>query len=251
MSGHFQDHFSTCASAYAEHRPGYPAELGTFLGGISPGRELAWDCGTGSGQVAIVLAAEFERVVATDPSQEQLAHARPHPCIEYRRALERDSGLPGGSCDLVTAGQAAHWFDLPAFYLEVDRVLRPGGALAIWCYNRTLVDPAIDPVITRFQYQRVGRYWPSGREHTDAEYRTMPFPYERIDAPPIAIRHSWTRRQLESYMGTWSSVRRCREAEGVDPMIELARDLDPVWPDVNEVREVRWPLCIIAGLKPG
>jgi SAM-dependent methyltransferase len=251
MSESFRDHFSSCASAYAEHRPGYTAELATYLASLTPGRELAWDCGTGSGQAAVVLAAEFERVIATDASAEQLAHARPHPRVEYRRALDRDSGLPTASCDLVTAGQAAHWFDLPAFYQEVDRVLRPGGAVAIWCYNRTLVSPAIDPVISRFQYQRVGPYWPSGREHTDAEYRTLPFPYDRLEAPPIAMRHEWTRHQLEAYMGTWSSVRRCREVEGVDPMIELARDLDPLWPDTTEVREVRWPLCIIAGRKPG
>lgn len=246
-----QDHFSRCASAYAEYRPGYPAELGSFLADISPGRGLAWDCGTGSGQAAVVLAAAFDRVVATDASAEQLAHARPHPRVEYRRALDRDSGLARASCDLVTAGQAAHWFDLPAFYREVDRVLRPGGALAIWCYTRTLVAPEIDAVVSAFQYQRVGPYWPAGREHTDAGYRTLPFPYERIAAPPLAMRHLWTRRQLEAYIGTWSSVRRCRDVEGADPVAGLTRDLAPLWPDADGVREVRWPLSVIAGRKPG
>jgi SAM-dependent methyltransferase len=246
----FQDHFSAHASEYSEHRPVYPAELSTFLAGLAPGRGQVWDCGTGSGQAAVVLAADFDRVVATDPSAAQLAHAREHPRVEYRLAPERDSGLPSGSCDLVTAAQAAHWFDLTAFYQEADRVLRPRGVLAIWCYNRTLVEPAIDSVIAAFQYQRVGPYWPSGREHTDARYRTLPFPYERLDVPPLVMRQRWTRDQIAAYFGTWSSVRRCRQIEGVDPVPDIVRDLSRLWPDPAGVRDVSWPLCIIAGRKP-
>jgi SAM-dependent methyltransferase len=247
----FADHFSRHASAYAEHRPRYPAELSTFLAGLAPARELVWDCGTGSGQAAVVLAADFSHVVATDPSAAQLAYARHHPRVEYRSAPERDSGLAPDSCDLVTAAQAAHWFDLTAFYGEADRVLRPGGVLAIWCYNTTLVEPAIDRVIYTFQHERVGPHWPSGREHTDAAYRTLPFPYGRIEAPPLVMRHRWTRDQLVAYVDTWSSVRRCRQAEGRDPVDEFARDIAPLWPDAAEVRDVRWPLHVIAGRKPG
>ncbi len=198
-----------------------------------------------------MLAADFDRVIATDPSAAQLANARAHPKIEYRVAPERDSGLVPESCDLVTAAQAAHWFDLPAFYQEVDRVLRPSGVLAIWCYNKTLVEPAIDPIIAAFQYERVGPYWPSGREHTDAGYQTLPFPYDRIDVPTLWMRQLWTRRQLIGYFDTWSSVRRCREVERRDPIEEIERDIAPLWPDPDEIREVRWPLCVISGRKPG
>lgn len=250
MRAHFHDHFSSHASAYSEHRPVYPAELSTFLASIAPGRDQVWDCGTGSGQAAVVLAADFDRVVATDASAAQLAHARAHPRVEYRLAPERESGLATGSCDLVTAAQAAHWFDLPAFYEEAHRVLRPGGLLAIWCYNRTLVGPGIDPVIAAFQYQRVGPYWPSGREHTDAAYSKMPFPYERVEAPPLLMHQRWTRDQLIAYFGTWSSVRRCREIEGSDPITDIVTALSPLWPDPAEVRDVRWPLWVIAGHKP-
>jgi hypothetical protein len=64
----FADHFSARASDYAEHRPVYPAELSTFLASLTARHELVWDCGTGSGQAAVVVAANFDRVVATDPS---------------------------------------------------------------------------------------------------------------------------------------------------------------------------------------
>lgn len=109
------DHFASVAAQYAKSRPSYPPELAAFLASVAPRRRLAWDCGTGSGQAAVLLAAEFEKVVATDESRAQLSHATPHPNVDFRGALERDSGLSDASCDLVTAAQAAHWFDLPAF----------------------------------------------------------------------------------------------------------------------------------------
>src|SRR5262245_41335163 len=127
----FHDHFSTRASIYARARPSYPPSLFAELATLAPGHRLAWDCGTGNGQAARGLATHFDQVVATDPSAPQLAQAPPHPKIEFRLAEERDCGLPPRSVDLATAAQAAHWFDLQAYYAEARRVLRPGGVIAI------------------------------------------------------------------------------------------------------------------------
>ena len=42
------------------------------------------------------------------------------------------------SVDLVTCCQAIHWFDIPKFYQEVNRVLRSkGGVLAVYGYHLT------------------------------------------------------------------------------------------------------------------
>lgn len=247
----FADHFSARATDYAEFRPSYPIELISFLASVAPGRRLVWDCATGSGQAAALLANEFDRVVATDPSAAQLAEAREHPRIEYRVAPERDSGLPGESCDLVTVAQAAHWFDMPAFNQEADRVLRPAGVLAIWCYKTTEVDPAVSRLISAFEHQRLGPYWPRGREHVNAEYQTLAFPYERLEVPPFVMRIRWSREQLEGYVETWSAIRRCIEAERGNPIDDFRRDLAQLWPDPAEIREVRWMLAVIAGRKPG
>ena len=46
-----------------------------------------------------------------------------------------------GSVDLVTVAQALHWFDLPRFYDEVQRVARPGGLIAVWCYQLHTISP--------------------------------------------------------------------------------------------------------------
>jgi len=75
----FRDHFSEQAQTYARHRPHYPDELFEYLASIAPGRDLAWDCGTGNGQAALGLARHFNRVVASDASSEQIKQATRHP----------------------------------------------------------------------------------------------------------------------------------------------------------------------------
>ena len=114
----FKDHFSKQAADYAKFRPGYPHELFVYLGSIAPSRQLAWDCGTGNGQAAVALASVFDRVVATDASEKQIANAQPHERVEYRVAPAENSGIDSRTLDLITVAQALHWFDLDRFYAE-------------------------------------------------------------------------------------------------------------------------------------
>src|SRR5437764_2789848 len=120
----FKDHFSKQAVDYAKFRPRYPKKLFRWLASIAPGTELAWDCATGSGQAAVELAECFDRVIAIDASEKQIANAERHPCVEYRIATAEQSGLEAGSVDVVTVAQALHWFDLQQFYAEARRVLK-------------------------------------------------------------------------------------------------------------------------------
>jgi ubiquinone/menaquinone biosynthesis C-methylase UbiE len=131
----FKDHFSRQAADYAKFRPRYPREMFEYLGTVAPSRKLAWDCGTGNGQAAIQLAEVFDRVIATDASEKQIANAQPHERVEYRVAPAEDSGIQSGVLDLIMVAQALHWFDLPLFYEEVRRVLKPNGVLAASAYN--------------------------------------------------------------------------------------------------------------------
>src|SRR5437764_15362575 len=127
MSQTFHDHFSVVASRYADFRPRYPAALFDYLALLAPRNLLVWDCACGNGQAALDLAHRFDRVVATDASQEQIASATPHPNVEFRVALAEQSGLPNESVGLIVVAQALHWFDLERFYSEARRVLSPGG----------------------------------------------------------------------------------------------------------------------------
>jgi len=176
----FKDHFSSASDRYAAFRPDYPAALYAWLAGLSTARDTAWDCATGSGQAALGLAPHFRRVVASDASAEQIRHAGPHPGIEYRVAPAEASGLADRSVDLVTVAQAAHWFDLPRFYAEVARVLKPGGVLALWGYGRMVLPGDMDAPFRRFYGETVGPYWPPERALIDDAYRSLDFPFAEI-----------------------------------------------------------------------
>lgn len=99
------------AAAYAAHRPSYPAALFEAILAHVPGRSLAVDIATGSGQAAVALAASFDSVIAQDGSQAQLDHADrgSAPNVAYQLADAHDTALPAGCADLVTVAQALHW----------------------------------------------------------------------------------------------------------------------------------------------
>ncbi|TKS66595.1 putative methyltransferase [Collichthys lucidus] len=100
--------------------------------------DLAVDVGCGSGQGTILLAPYFTKVVGTDVSPAQLKMAVANsipPNVSYRQCPAEELPFASGEVDLVTAMTAAHWFDRQKFLLEADRVLRPGGCLALLSYS--------------------------------------------------------------------------------------------------------------------
>lgn len=220
---------------------------------LSPGRDAAWDCATGNGQAARLLAKHFGHVLATDASREQLARAVPDARVVYREALADDSGAAAASLDLITVAQALHWFDLDRFYREARRVLKSNGILAVWCYGAARVSPAIDRVLDWFYNERVGRHWPEERRHVEAGYRDLPFPFEEIDIGAWSMTAALDRRALIGYVGTWSAVGRARAAERKDPLADLTAALASPWPDAaqEETRTVTWPLSIRVGRRTG
>lgn len=238
----FQDHYSAYAAEYAKHRPVYPARLYAFLASLAPARDLAWDAGTGSGQAATGLAEYFAAVRATDPSGGQLAEAPQHPRVVYGLGDEGQSGLPEASCDLVTAAQAAHWFDMERFIGEARRVSRPGAVVAIWGYGLCAIEAGIDAVVRRFYTDAVGAFWPAGRRHIDSAYRSLPFPLPEVEFPDLAIEARLDLASLGAYFRTWSAVHRKVMAEGGDPVTPLLRELATAWGDPAAGRLVRWPL---------
>ncbi len=242
-----EDHFSRVAAQYASFRPSYPDGLFDWLARITPQRNQAWDCGAGSGQATIALASRFKHVLGTDISAAQLASAPALPNVEYRVAPAEDSGLQAHSVDLITVAQALHWFDLPKFYGEVKRVLRPEGILAAWGYNRLHIDhPEIQRLLDRFYSETIGAYWPPERVHVENGYRDLPFPFPRIAVPPFSLQKDWPREQLLGYLRSWSAVGRFQAANGFDPVEALGDEVAVHWPD-DIMLKVEWPLFMHVG----
>lgn len=251
MGSHlFKDHFSGQAGDYASYRPRYPDSLFAWLAEQAPAAQAAWDCATGNGQAATALATYFKAVIATDASRQQIDNATPHPDVEYRVAPAEKSGLQEDSIDLVTVGQALHWFDLPAFYREVNRVLKPGSVIAAWMYELFRVSPEIasseiDDLVNHFYAEVVGPYWPPERRHIEAGYADRPFPFARLDAPEFEMEANWSVDNALGYLNTWSAVQRYRRARGENPLERIQNELEERWG--TESRRVVWPLVLKAG----
>lgn len=241
------DHFTPLAEQYASYRPTYPGELFDWLASIAPQRELAWDCGAGSGQATAVLATRFHHVLGTDISAAQLASAPSLANVEYRVAPAEASGLPDQSADLITVAQALHWFDLPNFYDEARRVLKPQGVLAVWGYNRLLIgQPELQGIIDHFYEETIGTYWPAERMHVDNDYLHLPFPFPRILTPRFSLQQEWPLSHLMGYMRSWSAVGRFQAANGYDPVISVAKELSLLWPE-GKSYWIEWPLFLHVG----
>lgn len=242
----FKDHFSARAAGYAKFRPTYPDALFDWLASLAPGRGLAWDAGTGNGQAARALAKRFDRVLATDASEQQIAHAEPHSGVTFRVGPADDSGLDPGTCDLVTAAQALHWFDIPTFFAEARRVLRPRGVVAVWTYGQpALDDPAGDAMLQRY-VREVEPYWPPERVLVETGYRTVAFPFDEIEPPAFELDLMTTVDAFAGYVRTWSASEHYGKALGRDPVAGLELELRRLWPD-EEVRRASWRLSVRAG----
>lgn len=243
----FKDYFSAHAAHYAQFRPHYPEALFAYLASIAPDRTLAWDCATGNGQAAVALAQHFHQVIATDASERQIESTEQHERVQYRVASAERSGLKDRSLDLITVAQALHWFDLPAFFVEAQRVLKADGVVAVWAYNLLTVAPEVDAVVNRFYRETTGPFWPPEREMIEAGYSTIEFPFEKTATPHFEMRASWTLEQLLGYLRTWSATQRFIGARGFDPVDSLGEELRPFWSEADEQRTVRWPLDVRVG----
>ena len=244
----FADHFSPLAARYATYRPGYPTGLFAAIAAASPHRGRAWDCATGSGQAAVGLAAHFERVIASDASRRQVSVAPIHDRIRYLVARAEAVPLQDASVDAVTVAQALHWLELPVFYAEARRVLRPGGLVVVWTYaNHRVDDGEVDAAVDHFYHHVIGPYWAPERRWVETGYRTLRFPFQpvSIDAPPMV--ETWTLEQVLGYIGTWSAVARYRAVTGSDAMVILDQRLRQCWGDPAVPRRIEWPLSVRAG----
>jgi SAM-dependent methyltransferase len=244
----FHDYFGAAARSYASYRPHYPAALFDWLCAITAGRERAWDCGTGNGQAAVALASRFAEVVASDPSVDQLANATPASALAYVAMTAEQAALRARCADLVTVAQALHWFDRPRFFAEVDRVLRPGGTLAIWSYGLLTIDSTIDRHVHHLYRAVLGPYWPSERSLVDSGYAGIALPYAELARPEIAMEAEWSLAELGGYLSSWSAVGRYRARLGTDPLPAFLRDVADAWGTAT--RRIRWPLIVRAARKP-
>lgn len=243
----FKDHFSTQSSDYSKYRPDYPQELYDFILSEVKDRKTAWDCGTGNGQAAIVLSHYFEKVIATDPSAEQIKNAKQNNNIEYRVASAENSTLPDKSVDLITVAQALHWFNFDMFFTEAKRVAKPGALIAVWSYELCRVDVEIDKVFLHFYNLILGDYWTPERKHVENTYRDITFPFNEVKENVFYMKKQWNLQDFMGYLSTWSAVQKFIKTNGTNPLELVAGDFEKAWINPTAVKEVSFPVTIKKG----
>jgi hypothetical protein len=168
--------------------------------------------------------------------------------VTYRVAPAEASGLDEATVDLVTAGQAVHWFSLKSFYEEVRRVGAPGSVIAVWAYDLLEIAgaPAATAAFRRF-HDRVEGCWPPERALVARRYADLFFPFEEIPVPPVTMTAAWSLESVLGYLSTWSAVKRCTKETGRDPIAEFAGAFAAAWGDPAGSKTIVWPLILRAG----
>lgn len=147
--------------------------------------------------------------------------------------------------DLVTVAQALHWFDVGRFFEEAQRVLVPGGVLAVWSYARCLVNTDCDAIIDELYTDIVGPYWLPERQIVDDGYSSIELPMPAISAPRFAMKTDWRDDEMLGYLRTWSASQRYIADKGSDPVALVEDALRAAWG--AGTREVSWPLNVKIG----
>ncbi|WP_225097171.1 class I SAM-dependent methyltransferase [Streptomyces sp. CoH27] len=197
--------FNAAAAQYAAHRPSYPHALFDTVEELA-GRPLTGarvvDVGAGTGIATALLHVRGADVLAVEPGAGMAA--------EFRRALPhlpivRGSGnaLPvaDAHADVVTYAQAWHWTDTARSVPEALRVLRPGGALALW-WNTDAFD--IDWIAAAAE--RKGRFFgiDIAEARKAAERTERADPSGRLDFTRRTVR--WSRRvPIDTHLGNIGS----------------------------------------------
>src|ERR1700730_5692045 len=136
--------FSSRVNNYVLYRPGYPAEILELLKkecGLKFESVIA-DIASGTGIFTRMLVENGNRVFGVEPNDE-MRRAGERFLESYSRFTSvagkaEATTLPDHSVDIITAAQAAHWFDREKARREFIRILKPGGwTVLLWNERRT------------------------------------------------------------------------------------------------------------------
>lgn len=239
--------FSQESALYASVRPQYPDDLFVYLAACCQQHQAAWDGACGNGQAAIGLADYFDKVFATDISQQQIAYAMQHPKVIYSVQPSERTNFLENQFDIVCIAQALHWFDYDLFWPEVKRVLKPGGIFAAWGYSWFSVDEQVDDCIQENFLKFLEPYWADQNKLLWDHYRNVPFPFVRIHPPNIEMKMEWDLNQLFSYLRSWSSTRLWLEDSGDSLFQKAYEGTKAAWGDEILKKKVKMDFCLLVG----
>eukprot|EP00088_Acartia_fossae_P003182 TRINITY_DN11314_c0_g1_i1.p1 TRINITY_DN11314_c0_g1~~TRINITY_DN11314_c0_g1_i1.p1 ORF type:complete len:285 (+),score=55.09 TRINITY_DN11314_c0_g1_i1:39-893(+) len=230
---------ATEAAKYAQARPSHPKKIvdiaKNFLREEYTGRcYQAVDVGCGTGNSTVNLYQEFEHIIGLDASKAMIKQAYernlPGNMVFMVSSAERIP-VASESTQLIISGRAIHYFDLDAFYREVDRILVRSGVL---CYYSTDF-PDISSLNVRYgerihelfwkhiTSELLSPFWPVNnslnkvidwrRREVYLNILRPPYPESRVDESVHATR-DMSIDGLRAELETYSAVVTYRDIEG-------------------------------------
>jgi SAM-dependent methyltransferase len=165
--------FSNRVADYVRYRPSYPPAAIDLLRaecGLGPDSSVA-DIGSGTGILTKLLLETGAAVCGVEPNAEMREAGedflRDFPRFQSVAGSAESTTLPDASANVVTAGQAFHWFERESTRREWARILKSGG-WAVLTWNERAVDAS--PVMAEYEelIQRYGIDY-SKVQHTYSE----------------------------------------------------------------------------------
>lgn len=243
------ERFEGLAETYALYRPGYPAEaFDALVAACHSDRRIAVDVGAGPGTSTLGLRGALSPewlITAIDPSQDMrrvLGRSfRGDPGVQVQDAAAEALPLPDASAGLVVACSAFHWFDRASFYGEAQRVLAPGGVLALM-RNRRMPHPVTTAFDAYIEQHRLG----------PSTFHQEPTVRELGDLPGFRSPHSrsytWgqrydSRRLIDYYLtrsALWSIVRRIGLGQVMEDLTAISAPHGPGPWDITFTTTLKW-----------
>jgi ubiquinone/menaquinone biosynthesis C-methylase UbiE len=134
-----KERFSSRVENYIKYRPVYPSDIIEFLTNkmILSKDSIIADIGSGTGILSQLFLENGNIVYGIEPNSE-MRDAAENILKNYKKFISIDGSaenarLKNNSVDLITAGQAFHWFDVIKAKKEFTRILKSSGyVVLIW-----------------------------------------------------------------------------------------------------------------------
>ncbi|KAF2670978.1 S-adenosyl-L-methionine-dependent methyltransferase [Microthyrium microscopicum] len=210
----FRNYNSEDAAKFAKSRLSYSSALYDAIikyHTTSGQFDTLLDVGCGSGAATRDLGHYFSHAKGIDPGQELILQARKlggqtksGEAISYdvHGAEDLASGFEPGSIDMLSAGMAAHWFDMRAFWVNAAKVVKTGGTVALftqsslYCHPSTAAAEEVQRILTHLEDDILGEHELESNKLSRNMYDKLTLPWQ-VDVPEFPQetfqRHEWNR----------------------------------------------------------
>lgn len=166
-----------------------------------------------------------------------------------------DLPVETSSANVITIAQAWHWIpDVGKFYSECNRVLKPGGCLAVYGYgNVKLFDKSCNSLVHVFYKTTLKGCWHKERYHIDNEYAEVDLPFTNTERHDIEMIKKFSLDDFIGYLSSWSGYQKYCELNPGNVELQVLQDKLEEQLSGNEVTEVVvetiFPVFMLLGQK--